>query len=293
MTLPPTHPKLAILLTCYNRREQTLACLQRLSEQSICGDIYLVDDGSSDGTAEAVARNYPQVKLLRGDGNLYWVGGMHLAFGAAMQQAYDYYLWLNDDTLLVADAISILLQTHSRLAQQGDASAIVAGSVQDPRNGRLTYGGRRRPQRWFSRKFEPVLPSQEPQRCDTMQGNIVLIPHSVTERIGNVDPVFIHNFGDLDYGLRAVKSGCSVWIAPGFLGSCAQNSVRGSWADTSLSVLDRLRKVIQVKAFPPKVWTIYLKRHSGPFWMLFWFLPYIRAVIGYRNLDESPTFCND
>lgn len=123
-----------------------------------------------------------------------------------------------------------------------------------------------------------------------MQGNIVLIPRSVVEIVGNLEPAFTHQRGDLDYGLRAKKLGCSIFVAPGYLGTCQQNSVDGSWLDMNLSWYQRFKKVLQIKAFPPKEWAIFTKRHSGKFWFFYWTFPYIRALIGYKNLNYSPTF---
>lgn len=286
-----TNASVAVLLTCFNRREQTLACLRRLSSQEIECDIYLVDDGSSDGTAEAVKAEFSNVKLLTGNGSLFWGGGMHLAFSEALRIGYEFYLWLNDDTMLYEQAIENLLATYLKLVDQGAPDPIVVGSVCDPLTKKLTYGGRVRSTKLLSFKFEPVNPGHRPNKCDTMQGNIVLIPKGVTDKIGNLDPKFIHTFGDLDYGLRATQAGCSVWTAPGFIGECGQNSVVGSWVDKRLSLLQRMQKVGQVKNFPIKPWTAYLKRHAGPLWFLRWPLPYIRAAIGYRDLKNSPTFC--
>ena len=285
--------KLAILMTCHNRYDTTLACLQALYQQDRYFEVYLVDDGSSDGTSKAVKELYPEVRIIQGNGNLFWVGGMHLAFAEAMKHGYDYYLWLNDDTILEPNAFTYLLETHQLLSKRGYTDSIVVGSVKDPVTGEYTYGGRVRSTRKFSHTFEAVKPSQESQECDTMQGNITLIPNLVAEKVGNLDTAFTHQRGDLDYGLRARKLGCSIWVAPGYLGTCSQNSVRGSWVDTSLPIHKRLQKAFQVKGFPIKEWTIFTKRHSGPFWFIYWTFPYLRAVIGYRNLSASPTFCDD
>lgn len=285
--------KLAVLMTCHNRRDTTLACLQALYQQNASFDVYLVDDGSSDGTSDAVRTNYPEVKSLEGNGNLFWVGGMRLAFSEALKDGYEYYLWLNDDTILEPDALSSLLETHEFLKKRDYLNSIVVGSVKDPVTGKYTYGGRVRSKRRFSHTFEAVEPSKEPKECDTMQGNIVLIPHAVAKKVGNLDTAFTHQRGDLDYGLRARKLGCSIWVAPEYLGTCSQNSVRGSWADTSLPIHKRLQKAFQVKGFPIREWTIFTKRHSGFFWFIYWTFPYLRAVIGYRNLSASPTFCED
>jgi GT2 family glycosyltransferase len=287
------YKKLVVLMACHNRLNTTLACLQALYQQNATFDVYLVDDGSSDGTSDAVRTNYPEVKLFKGNGNLFWVGAMRLAFSEALKDGYDYYLWLNDDTLLEPDALSNLHNTHQLLTKRGYPNSIVVGSVKDPATGKYTYGGRVRSKDRFSRTFEAVEPEQKPKECDTMHGNVVLIPHTVVEKVGNLDESFTHQRGDLDYGLRARKLGCSIWVAPGYLGTCSQNSVRGSWVDTSLPIHKRLQKVFQVKGFPIREWTIYTKRHSGPFWFIYWTFPYLRAVIGYRNLSVSPTFCED
>ena len=142
----------------------------------------------------------------------------------------------------------------------------------------------------FSNTFDSVEPQNEPVECETITGNCVLIPSSVAAKVGNLDNAFIHTLGDLDYGLRARQLGCSIWVAPGYVGVCSRNSVAGSWADTSLSIVKRLRKATQVKGFPLRPWTIFVKRYSGKFWFIYWTLPYLRAIIGYRNLNKSASF---
>ena len=286
-------PKLAVLMTCYNRREITLSCLAALEKQECNFDVYLVDDGSSDGTADAVNEQYPQVRILQGDGNLFWVGGMRMAFAEAMKNGYDYYLWLNDDTNLEPSAISKLLKIHHKLASQDKADSIVVGSTKDSITGQPTYGGAVKSKRWYSNKYEFLQPQHELQECDTMYGNCVLIPHSVATKVGNIDSAFIHSFGDLDYGLRARQLGCSIWVAPEYIGTCSQNSVSGSWVDPNLSVMQRLNKAFEVKNFPRSPWTAFTKRHSGFLWFVYWFLPYIRAVVGYKDLSSSPTFSEE
>jgi GT2 family glycosyltransferase len=287
------YPLLAVIMTCHNRRDTTLACLEALNQQGVNFDVYLVDDGSSDGTSDAVNKHYPAVRILEGNGNLFWVGGMRLAFSEALKGSYDYYLWLNDDTLLGPKALSNLLDIHHDLAKRGHPNSIIVGSTRDSRTGKPTYGGAVQSKRWYSNKFEFVEPGETPQECDTMYGNCVLIPHSVAEKVGNLDAAFIHTLGDLDYGLRARKLGCSVWAAPGYVGTCSKNSVRGSWADTNLPLSERLKKVFHIKGFPIRAWTLFVQRHSSPFWYIYWPLPYLRAIIGYRNLNASPTFGED
>ena len=287
------HASLAVIMTCFNRREITLSSLRALYQQTTSFDVFLTDDGSSDGTADAVKASYPQVQILQGDGNLFWVGGMRLAFAEAMRRNYDYYLWLNDDTLLNSDTLERLLAIHQQLIEQGRENSIVVGSTQDGLTGKASYGGAVKSRKWYSNKYDFVGSSQTLLECDTMFGNCVLIPNTVTKKVGNIDAAFIHSLGDLDYGLRAKNQGCSIWVTPGYVGTCSKNSVRNSWIDTKLSALERLKKVTQIKAFPVKPWTIFCSRHSGFLWIIYWFLPYLRALIGYKNLANSPTFAED
>ncbi|MEO0970927.1 MAG: glycosyltransferase family 2 protein [Cyanobacteria bacterium J06639_18] len=285
-----TKAQIAVLMTCFNRRDTTIACLRALHQQTCNFDVYLTDDGSSDGTSEAVKAEFPQVKILQGDGNLFWVGGMRLAFAEAMKYSYDYYLWLNDDTFLESDTLDKLLNIQQSLSQKNYVNSIIVGTTQDPITRQPTYGGAVKSKKWYSNKFEFLEPTQDIQICDAMFGNCVLIPRNVANKVGNIDAAFVHSLGDLDYALRARKLDCSIWIAPGYVGTCSKNSIRNSWADTNLPLQERLRKILQIKGFPLKPWTVFCSRHSGAFWFIYWSLPYIRAIIGYRNLAASPTF---
>jgi len=71
---------IAVLITCFNRKAKTLESLRLLFAQDLPPDVslqvYLVDDGSTDGTGEAIAQTYPQVTILSGTGSLFWNGGM-------------------------------------------------------------------------------------------------------------------------------------------------------------------------------------------------------------------------
>lgn len=266
---------LAVLLTSYNRKAKTLACLKSLFLQidlpaDLQFQVFLVNDGSTDGTAEAVAEQFPSVKILQGTGHLYWNGGMRLAFGEALRQGYDHYLWLNDDTTLFPIAVGQLLGIAARL---GNNATIVA-STQDPFTGQLTYGGVRRLHRWRPLKFTMVAPGENPVPVETMNGNCVLIPRAVTQKVGNLDPTFTHGMGDFDYGLRARKLGVDVYVAPGYYGYCQRNPLETQ----KLPLGERWRKVFSPHGLPPREWAVFAKRYAGPFWFVFWISPYLRRL---------------
>ena len=136
---PPV--KICAVLTAFNRREQTLSALRSFFSQGQGMDLtaVLMDDGSTDGTTAAVQAEFRKVTVLNGDGTLYWNRGMAAGYQTARSLGADYYLWLNDDTLLYPNAIQTLITTAQILREQHGKSAIVVGSIQDENNGQLTY----------------------------------------------------------------------------------------------------------------------------------------------------------
>ena len=275
--------RIAVLLTCHNRRDQTLACLDRVFRQEqpegYILEVFLVDDDSTDGSGGAVRRHFPQVHILKGSGNLFWTGGMRMAYEAAKTIDPDFYLWLNDDTMLNPTAIATLLETHQLLGEQGDSSAIIVGSVKDPDTGRFTYGGVVRCSRWHPMKCAPVEPGDRPKPCDTFNGNCVLIPRNVARVVGNLDKAFSHAVADTDYGLRSLRASCSNWIAPGFVGTCSRNPEEGTFLDLSLPLRQRWRTILHTKGLPPREWFVLTRRHAGWAWGLYWLSPYVRFFL--------------
>lgn len=276
--------RLAVIMACHNRREATMSCLKALKQQIITGsiyiEVYLLDDGSTDGTSEAVHNEFPDVKILEGNGKLFWNRGMHKSFSAAIQKGFDYYLWLNDDSNLYTNAVQVLLDTHFQLKDKGYECAIIGGSMQDPVNGEFTYGGVKRCRsRWGRERLAWVLPSDVAIQCDVSNGNCVLIPASVVSKIGNLDPVFLHRWGDQDYCFRALENGCSVWMAPGYLGTCKSNPIEGTWEDTTMPIMERFRKLNSPRGFQFHDYAIYMRRHRRNWWIGHLVWPYFKIIL--------------
>ncbi|MGH8900715.1 MAG: glycosyltransferase family 2 protein [Egibacteraceae bacterium] len=279
--------RVAAVMAAYNRKDLTLACLRSLRAQQVPGvalDAFVLDDGSSDGTSEAIAEQFPEVTLLHGDGQLYWNGGMRQAFAAAIADDYDHYLWMNDDTRLDDGALARLLDTARQVERRGEHAAVVVGSTRHPDTGELTYGGRVRPSRWRPLRFELVKPGLEPRPCETMNGNMVLIARAVVLRVGNLDPAFVQQMGDFDYGLRARAAGCSIWIAPGTLGTCASHPQRRT---EEQPLLDEWRRLWSIKELPPRPWAVFVRRWAGGLWPLRWLSPYLRRGT-LLTLERTP-----
>ena len=196
----------------------------------------LVDDGSDDGTAEACRERLPFVRVVRGDGTLYWARAMALAEAAARTSRPDFLLWLNDDVELAPTALSTLLAA----TRQVGADAIIVGAVTDPESGEVVYSGLRRTS-WRPKRFTLVAANDETEAADTFHGNVVLVPRSAYVALGAIDGGFAHAYADVDYGLRATRRGIRIYVSSPPIGTCRPNMDPGALSDTSRPLRDRLR----------------------------------------------------
>ncbi|MBO0513340.1 glycosyltransferase family 2 protein, partial [Streptomyces beijiangensis] len=132
-------PQIAVLMTSHNRREKTLSALTALAGQHSVSAVvrtHLVDAGSSDGTAGAVRAAHPGVEVMEVGPDVYWGHGMRLASrNSRMSGAphFDHQLWLNDDVVLDADALSVLLDTAAAVGSAGGGAgggdAVIVGAT--------------------------------------------------------------------------------------------------------------------------------------------------------------------
>lgn len=272
----------AVLLTCHNRREITLASLGALFRQRRIGDleteVFLFDDGCTDGTGEAVRSRFPSVNVLHGDGSFYWNGGMRHALAFAMNLGFDAYILMNDDTMLYPDALQrVVSLARQRIAAR--APAIVGGSTLSRLTGEQSYGGLLKKLRGPAVDLHMVKahPSM-PVECHTMHGNFALIPAEIVAAIGPLDDQFQHQFGDLDFGLRATAAGFSVIAVPGIVGDCSANPIEGTWRDRSLGLVERWRHLTSPKGVPFKEWILFTRRHYGWRWLTYACSPYIKTL---------------
>ena len=217
--------KIAVLMTCHNRKNLTLQCLKCLfnaystSKSNFKLDVYLTDDGSNDGTSEAIAINYPNVKLLKGNGNLFWAGGMRNSWNYALQNDHDGYLLLNDDTNVFEDLFIELQLAIQYCFNSFNKNGILIGSTEDKDTGERTYGGSIFTNK-FKGTFKKLTPNSKYQNCELGNANIMYVHKDVVSKIGVISEVYRHGVADYDYTLRAIKENNPVILMPKYLGTC-------------------------------------------------------------------------
>ena len=254
--------RIAVLITCFNRREKTLQCLRLISSQktipNIETNVFIVDGGSSDGTPEAIQKAFPKVKVKVEEG-LYWAGGMREAWKMAADEGdYDYYLLLNDDTAIYDTCIEKLIESAEACCEKFGRYGIVIGSTCSQASPQLTYGGRKLTSRSRS-KSEMIDPLKgDLQSCELGNGNIMFVHQSVYNEIGGLSDKYTHGIADYDYTLRASDTGIPVVVAQGYFGECERDH-GNNWMSAKSSLKRRIDYLYSPKGLAYHEYLGYIK----------------------------------
>ncbi len=220
--------RVAVLLTCHNRREKTLRSLESLYKvnqmisKPLALDVYLTDDGSTDNTSQEVKEQFPEVKIIEGDGNLFWAEGMRTSWKEALKKDYEAFLLLNDDVELYMNVLDQLLQTHEYCLEHYNKPGIYIGATEDRDKDKLTYSGSLIVNR-FLYKHKRLPPNGKVQTCDLANANIMMVTNAAVSQIGILSEGYAHGMADYDYTLRANKNEIPVLIAAEYCGHCVND----------------------------------------------------------------------
>lgn len=199
---------LFIVIPAFNRIKFTLNCLDSLSNQSCeLFETILVDDGSSDNTATVVKKKYPEVTILKGDGNLWWSGASNLGVQYALFKGAKYILLLNNDLTLEYNYIENMLK--------GADDNCIRGSVLLSTPERNVLDGGSYLNYWTANRKEFNLgvnvndiPSDTSLSVNVLPGRGLLIPSVVFEEIGLFNQEKLPQYGaDYEFTIRAHKHG--------------------------------------------------------------------------------------
>ena len=259
---------IAVLLTCHNRRAKTETCLQSLKQalatynaknsEPIAIEIFLTDDGCTDGTADAARVVFPDEKvlhILQGNGNLFWAGGMRFCWKEALKRhkEWDYYLLVNDDVVFLDNLFDDMIHTDKLCCQKYGKHGIYSGFTLSPKKDKTSFGG--------STDEGLLNPTGVPQLCKFVCANALLVPKSVVDTIGIFDEDYIHGGADYDYGLKAKEAGISVLTNCSYIGVCENEHYYDVFATLGLCLKDRKKKLY----LPPrgkKDYLTFLKKHN-------------------------------
>jgi GT2 family glycosyltransferase len=264
-----------ILIPVHNRRSITLNCLQTLERQ---GDlqrfqVVVIDDGSTDGTDITIRQLYPDVTLLKGDGQLWWTGAICKGMEYACDSGADYIIWLNDDTLPSPGTLPLMVSTCMKAPRKIVAAQCYADSeLTIP-----TYGGQK------VGRFAPALihtPPHQVLACDCMSGNLVCFPRSVVDTVGLPPRQHLpHILADIVYTHEARRAGYELEVLGDATAICQFNPQDEGWASSPIPMGKRWQTILSYRSnlYPPSFW-YYCKYFYGLLAPFIFFQAYLTLV---------------
>ncbi len=266
-------PKVCCVVLTWNDRANVLACLDSLSQVVYPNlEIIVSDNGSTDGTIEAIREQYPQVHLLENGENLYWAGGNNVGLKYALAAQADYIILLNNDTVVAPEMIPELVQAGEADRSIGllapkiyyyDRPELVwyAGARVSMWRGLLWHVGIRQPDRGqFGR----------PAAVDYVTGCALMVRRQVVEQIGLIDTAFVAYGEDVDFSFRARGAGWRLVMVPSAI---MWHKVSAYWGVVSIrKIRQKLRS------------NLILYRRYSPVWSWFTTIPLFLLLDAMRVL---------
>lgn len=197
------------LIPAHNNKPEVLQVLRCLERQRY-GDleVLLVDDGSTDGTGEEVRRRFPRVRVLQGDGQLWWTGANVLGVSDVTERARtgDFILLLNNDVSMDDDYVGELVKCSEHLGR-----AIVGSTIVDDERRDCMVAGLRLDRRLRVTEqtdAAAIRESEYDDQVDVLPGRGTLVPLEVFRRIGTFNRRRLPHYGaDYEFSIRARRAG--------------------------------------------------------------------------------------
>jgi GT2 family glycosyltransferase len=269
--------KVVCVFTCFNRKKITKRAIETLQNNDVKIDFVIVDDNSSDGTAQMIKEmNNPSITLLVGNGNLFYGGGMRKGLQYLLDNnlEYDYLLIINDDVKFDEGIVDKMID-FSKM----NHDSVVVGPTKNYDES-FSYGGIRYKSKWSHKELKPVGPEDGRVNCDTFDGNCTIFPYNIFKKCGNFDEKYIHNFTEYDYGLTVRRNGFNIYVLNEYVGYCSNNASKNTWKDNTLSRKERIKKLQSAKGFPSNIVYYYFKKNFNIFVAIRCVIsPYIRILL--------------
>ncbi len=285
MPISPS-PRLSVVVPTHDTRELTLRCLESLARAAPPdAEVIVVDDGSRDGTAEAVAARFPTALVLRNDAP---AGFTRAANRGLARTGGDILLLLNSDTEVEGPALAALTARFAAEPSLG----VVGAALHYPDGSPQWSGGMEPSLAWLFalssglpvllgrlplyRRARPLAPGDAPRRVSWVTGAALAIRRAAWQQAGPLDESFRFYGQDLDLCLRVRQAGWEVQIAPGF----RVLHHHGATIGRSVGTMDTMSTMGAVgRQHPELLWTDLLRwarKHRSARWVararsaLFW-----------------------
>lgn len=237
--------KVEVVTPVHNRRIETLQCLRSVGRSNLTGvdlHVIVVDDGSTDGTAEAIRCEFPDVEIVEGDGNLWYTAGTNRGLSAALKHDPDYILAINNDQIFDANCIRNMIECGEKYPRSVIGSLLLNWDMPhslfqvSPRF-ELWSGGFRH---WYKQTVWTV--PDRPWEVELIVGNSVLYPAAAVKDVGMMDEKNLVQYGDAEYTPRMRRKGWRLLIEPKARVFCKPNDLVTGFR--KLSVSNKLNQLL-------------------------------------------------
>lgn len=222
--------KLSVIILSFNTRDYTLQCLQSIAEQNMDPkekelEVIVADNGSTDGSLQAIRNRFPWVKIIENKKNIGFAAGNNRAIEKAHGKII---LLLNSDTLVFSDSFEKMIEFMGKTKDAGAATA----RLELP-DGALDLACHRGfPTPWnaltYFLRLEKLLPNvrifsgyhqtwknfAEVHEVDAISGACFFIRKKVVEEVGLLDERYFMYAEDLDWCMRIKKAGWKTYYNP-------------------------------------------------------------------------------
>lgn len=211
-------PRAAVIVLNWNGGRETLDCLASLRRLDYpCFDVVVVDNGSTDGSTQAIRESFPEVWVIETGANLGFTGGNNVGIRHALDREADYVLLLNHDTEVASDSLTHLVRAAEADSRMGMAGPLIyyydhpeiiwsAGGAIDPQRGQAQMVGIDEPD---SGRY-----GSTPREVDFVSGCALLVRSSVLERVGLLDERFFAYYEEVEWCIRVRRAGYHILNVP-------------------------------------------------------------------------------
>jgi len=209
----PVNPKVAIILLNLNRKADTLECLDSIARMTYPSwFIVLVDNGSTDGSIEAIGswsnKNKPVAQIQNSE-NLGFSAGCNKGITEALRTGADYVFLLNNDTVVAPDALTLLVER----AESDRRIGMTGPKIYQYGKHRVLDSAGTRAIPWLAQAFLIGHGEEDHGQFDAVAvmpyitGTALLIKRQELQDLGLLDEDYFVYFEDFDLGLRAMQAG--------------------------------------------------------------------------------------
>ena len=200
--------RVEVVVLNWNGWQDTVSCLASLQLQDYPNfNLLVVDNGSTDGSADQIKKAMPSVELLQTGANLGFGGGCNEGMRRALARGADYIWLINSDSIADSHALSALVQTADQDLALGSVGSIL---YEVDAVNRIQLWGGGRVQLWSGRSRHRLTPGA----LDFISGASVLLRCTALREVGLFDQAaFFMYWEDTDLAFRLRKAGWQLAVA--------------------------------------------------------------------------------